>query len=72
MSLLYAQAWTAMPLDTLATWKSAWRLWQARRKARRELRELDARSLRDVGLSPQWVEYEASRPFWCPLSNWRS
>ncbi|HKU98698.1 MAG TPA: hypothetical protein VJR58_25625 [Vineibacter sp.] len=46
------------------------RLWQARRRARHELALIDARSLRELGLSPELVEYELRRPFWRPLRDW--
>lgn len=42
---------------TLATW-------QARHRQRRELRELDDRLLRDIGISRAAAEAEARKPFW--------
>jgi uncharacterized protein YjiS (DUF1127 family) len=48
------------------------RTWQARRRSRRELAQIDARSLRELGFSPELVEYELRRPFWRPLRDWRS
>ena len=38
--------------------------WRERSRERRELTLLDARSLRDLGLSSSNVEFEASKPFW--------
>lgn len=35
-----------------------------RRRGRRELRELDARLLRDVGISREQALREADKPFW--------
>jgi len=46
-------------LDTLT-------LWQTRTEERRHLRSLDARTLKDVGLSRADIEREASKPFWIP------
>ena len=38
--------------------------WRERARERRELTLLDARSLRDLGLNPTNVQFEASKPFW--------
>jgi uncharacterized protein YjiS (DUF1127 family) len=43
--------------DTLKTWKT-------RIVSRRELMELDAHMLRDIGLSDLEAQTEASKPFW--------
>jgi uncharacterized protein YjiS (DUF1127 family) len=43
--------------DTLKTWKS-------RIASRRELMELDAHMLRDIGLTDLEAQTEASKPFW--------
>ena len=40
------------------------RLWQARRRSRIALSRLDARLLKDCGLSERDVRREAERPFW--------
>ncbi len=40
------------------------RLWQARRRSRIALSRLDARLLRDCGLSERDVRQEVERPFW--------
>jgi uncharacterized protein YjiS (DUF1127 family) len=47
-------------------------LWRSYRRARRDLALLDARSLRDLGVAPEQIIYELSRPFWRPLRDWRS
>ena len=39
-------------------------LWRERARGRRALAELDLRMLRDLGLSPSQVEFEANQPFW--------
>lgn len=38
--------------------------WRQRRRERRELSLLDARSLRDLGLNPSNIQFEANKPFW--------
>lgn len=39
-------------------------LWRRRAHERRELGILDHRTIRDLGLSPGEVQFEASKPFW--------
>jgi uncharacterized protein YjiS (DUF1127 family) len=39
-------------------------LWRQRTDSRRRLAELDARSLRDIGISPAAAAYESGKPFW--------
>ncbi|MBM3651042.1 MAG: DUF1127 domain-containing protein [Alphaproteobacteria bacterium] len=58
--------------------RSLWRrllmtrdLWRERIATRRYLAALDARSLRDAGISPAAAAYEASKPFWRPLGALR-
>lgn len=38
--------------------------WRRRAKERRELSALDARTLRDLGLSASDVNFEVNKPFW--------
>ncbi len=38
--------------------------WQARARQRRELAQLDARELKDIGISRAQAEAEAAKPFW--------
>ena len=38
--------------------------WRRRTRERRELASLDQRSLRDLGISPSEVQWEANKPFW--------
>ncbi len=38
--------------------------WRQRAQQRRELAQLDARSIRDLGLSTADVQFEANKPFW--------
>jgi uncharacterized protein YjiS (DUF1127 family) len=39
-------------------------IWRARTSARRHLAAMDARSLRDVGISPAAAAYESGKSFW--------
>ena len=41
-----------------------WHLWHQRWQQRRQLAELDAHLLRDIGVSPWEAIREASKPFW--------
>jgi uncharacterized protein YjiS (DUF1127 family) len=47
------------------------RTWLERIRARRALARIDARSLREAGISPALAEYEANQPFWRPLRDLR-
>lgn len=38
--------------------------WQARARQRLELSQLDARELKDIGISRAQAEAEAAKPFW--------
>lgn len=44
--------------------KIAYTTWRQRSRMRQELAEVDARSLRDAGISPETAAFEASQPFW--------
>ena len=46
-------------------------LWRGRVEARRYLAELDARSLRDAGISPAAAAYECGKPFWQKMGTLR-
>lgn len=46
-------------------------VWRERSAARRHLAVMDARSLRDVGISQAAATYEADKPFWCPFGTLR-
>jgi uncharacterized protein YjiS (DUF1127 family) len=39
-------------------------VWRERQRARRQLAQLSARDLHDVGLSWSDIAYEAEKPFW--------
>jgi uncharacterized protein YjiS (DUF1127 family) len=38
--------------------------WLDRLRARTDLRQLDERMLRDIGVTPDWLERESTKPFW--------
>jgi uncharacterized protein YjiS (DUF1127 family) len=52
-----APSWIAAALATL-------KAWTARRQQRRALAALDARLLRDVGLTAEDAAEESRKPFW--------
>ena len=43
------------------------KLWRERTAARRYLAAMDARSLRDAGISPAAAAYESGKSFWQPF-----
>lgn len=49
---------------TLPALRSLLVIWSQRIQSRRELTQVDARSLRDAGISPGAAAFEASQPFW--------
>jgi len=46
-------------------------LWHQRREMRRSLAQMDARSLRDAGISPAAAAYESGKPFWTEMGPLR-
>lgn len=38
--------------------------WRSRARQRRELANLDARTIHDIGLSASDIQFEANKPFW--------
>ncbi|MBR1144904.1 DUF1127 domain-containing protein [Bradyrhizobium sp. AUGA SZCCT0431] len=73
----------AVPAHAVVTPRASWHLilglivaivreWRHRSVARRELASLDERMLRDIGLDPGTVDYEASQSFWRPARDWRN
>jgi uncharacterized protein YjiS (DUF1127 family) len=42
----------------------AFAVWRERVQIRRALAQMDARSLRDAGISPAAAAYESGKPFW--------
>jgi uncharacterized protein YjiS (DUF1127 family) len=49
---------------TLTAFAKVIGIWRERVRERRELTLLDARSLRDLGLNPTSIQFEANKPFW--------
>ncbi|MBV8187426.1 MAG: DUF1127 domain-containing protein [Alphaproteobacteria bacterium] len=52
-------------------WVAKLIVWRGRIVARRHLAEMDARSLRDAGISPAAAAFECGKPFWRPLGPLR-
>lgn len=48
-----------------------WKVWRERVQARRLLAGMDARSLRDAGISPAAAAYESGKPFWQAMGGLR-
>ena len=46
-------------------------VWRERTAARRCLGQMDARSLRDAGISPAAAAYESGKPFWRKMGGLR-
>ncbi len=46
-------------------------IWRERRRARRCLARMDARSLRELGISPAAAAYESGKPFWQKIGSLR-
>ncbi len=47
------------------------KLWSERKMARRYLATMDARSLREAGISPAAAAYESGKSFWQPFGTLR-
>jgi uncharacterized protein YjiS (DUF1127 family) len=70
-SLIHREAKPAPRPTLMARVVATLCVWRGRRAARRELAGIDARSLRDLGIAPEMVEYEIVQPFWRDLRDWR-
>ena len=46
-------------------------VWRQRTDMRRHLAQMDARSLRDAGISPAAAAYESGKPFWEKVGHLR-
>lgn len=55
--------WWQLALPAFAT---AFATWRQRVRARQDLMQVDARTLRDAGISPGAAAFEAAQPFWQP------
>lgn len=60
-----------LPLSLRARIRAKIVVWQSRIAARRHLAMLDARSLRDAGISPAAAAFESGRPFWHKMGTLR-
>jgi uncharacterized protein YjiS (DUF1127 family) len=49
---------------TLAALAQIFATWRSRARQRRELATLDAATIRDLGLTPSAIQFEADKPFW--------
>lgn len=57
------QPWWRLLIPALATLFATWR---QRSRRRRQLAQIDARSLREAGIDPGAASFEARQPFWIP------
>ena len=70
----YATPATAMgvpPRSLRQRFALAVAVWRERTAARRCLAQMDARSLRDAGISPAAAAYESGKPFWQKMGGLR-
>jgi len=49
---------------TFTAFNQIFATWRRRARERRELSTLDARTLRDLGLSASDINFEVNKPFW--------
>ena len=49
---------------TFTAFNQIFATWRRRAQERRELANLDHRSIRDLGLSASTIRFEANQPFW--------
>jgi uncharacterized protein YjiS (DUF1127 family) len=49
---------------TLTAFHQILSTWRQRSRERRELLDLDCRTIRDLGTTPQAIRFEANKPFW--------
>ena len=70
-SLIHREAKPALRPTLVERIIATLRVWRERRAMRRALAQVDARSLRDVGIAPELAEYEIAQPFWRDLRDWR-
>ncbi len=53
-----------LPSLDLSRLRALMQEWWWRARSRREIAKLDERTLRDLGVSPSQMEFEARKPFW--------
>ena len=49
---------------TFTAFSQIFATWRQRSRERRELQYLDHRAMRDLGIAPSAIQFEASKPFW--------
>ena len=49
---------------TFTAFNQIFSTWRRRARERRELASLDARTIRDLGMSHGDIQFEAGKPFW--------
>ena len=49
---------------TFTAFNQIFATWRRRSQERHELANLDHRAIRDIGLSPSEIQFEANKPFW--------
>jgi len=60
------------PRPLLQAMAVMWRLWRERQATRHALASMDTRTMRDIGIAPELVDYELSRLSWQPLLDWHA
>jgi uncharacterized protein YjiS (DUF1127 family) len=55
---------TADTMPTKVRVKGVVQEWISRARSRREIAKLDERTVRDLGISPSQLQFEARKPFW--------
>jgi uncharacterized protein YjiS (DUF1127 family) len=55
---------TVVPLLDATRFKALVREWIGRARSRRDIAGLDERTIRDLGLTPSQMQFEARKPFW--------
>ena len=49
---------------TYTAFKQIFGTWRRRSRERRELLSLDSRTIRELGTTPEAIQFEANKPFW--------
>ncbi len=49
---------------TFTAFNQIFATWRRRARERRELAILDYRTVRDLGMNPSQIQFEANKPFW--------
>ena len=62
---------TATPRTLRSRMALQFAVWRERVAMRRSLAQMDARSLRDAGISPAAAAYESGKPFWQRVGHLR-